>query len=282
MLSIGFAEPPVQPYLEAFYSGRLDAASLDGERFEVVRCPDCGLTYQSWVPDDALLAHLYGDAARRDPAELARRRGLAVRLNYAHEIELFLRFFGRAPSEVEVLDFGSGHGDWLCMAAAFGCRTSGAELHPDGLRRIADDGHTAVPSADLPSGRYDFINAEQVVEHVVDPAGIMAALGTALRPGGLLHVSVPNGSDILERLEVNDWNAPKGSAHSLNAIAPLEHINCFDPGSLKRLATDVGLVPFRYPLRTQLHTMSRLRFAASSLSHLVKLPPGTNQIFRKP
>jgi hypothetical protein len=48
-----------------------------------------------------------------------------------------------------------------------------------------------------------------------------------------------------------DWSAPKGSKDSLNPVAPLEHINCFNRSSLLRLAAEAGLRETTLPLRVQ-------------------------------
>lgn len=281
LVSLPFDAPPMSSYLTAFYGGRLDVSPLQGHRFELIGC-ECGLVYQRLVPDERYLEHLYGVAALADPDVLDRQRGLRVRQNYTHEVEQCVRHFGGEPSVVEVLDHGAGAGQWLDMAAAYGCRTSGSELTPEGRERLAERGHTAEDPRELPEGRYHFVNSEQVLEHLVEPAAALRAITAALRPGGVARLSVPNGSDIRRRLAVGDWTAPKGSADSLNPVAPLEHLNCFDPHSLRRLAESAGLEPFRYPLRESLEPMERLRFMLGAVRLRLRPQAATLQYFRKP
>ncbi len=273
---------PIARYLRDFYRGRLDPGEVAGGRFVLVCCGDCGLLYQRDVPTGRLLTALYDAVAVADPDEVARSRGLAVRQAYAHDIELAIAHLDAPVGTLAVLDHGAGTGLWLAMAAAYGCRTAGTELSPAGRDRLRTLGHDAFDPAELPADHVDFVNSEQVFEHLVEPAAEMAALVRALRPGGLLRVSVPNGTGVEQRLAAGDWGAPKGSAGSLNAVAPLEHLNCFDATALSRLATDAGLTPFRYPLRRFLHPMMRIRFAATSLLHRVRRPVGTLQYFQKP
>lgn len=64
--------------------------------------------------------------------------------------------------------------------------------------------------ADLESESFDFINSEQVFEHLVEPRQALASLSRALRCGGLLRISVPNGSDVDARLKLEDRSAPRG------------------------------------------------------------------------
>jgi SAM-dependent methyltransferase len=281
-LSLPYDTDPIAGYLTRFYNGALDATALTGQHYELVDCTSCGLVYQAHIPDDALLDHLYDHAALHDLEIANEARGLSVRRSWANDIEQCIKYFGGEPAAVEVLDFGSGPGLWLDMAAAYGCRTAGSEMSGVGLRRVIDAGHEAFTPDDLPVERFHFVNTEQVVEHLTDPRSTVDRLASALRPGGILRISVPNGTGIRTRLEGGDWNAPKGSPKSLNPVAPLEHLNCFDHGSLQRLGETVGLQPFRYPLRQFLDPMERIRFAASAVLHRFQRPTGTLQLFRKP
>lgn len=280
-LSLPYDADPVAGYLARHYGGALDTALLTGERYELTDCA-CGLVYQARVPHDELLEHIYGHAALHDPEKENRVRGLDVRRRYANDIEQCIKFFGSEPSSVEVLDFGSGPGLWLDMAKGYGCVTAGSEMIDSGLERLRASGHEAIPPAELPTGRFHFVNMEQVVEHLVDPRGTVQQLVSSLRPGGILRICVPNGTGIRRRLEVGDWEAPKGSPTSLDPVAPLEHVNCFDHGSLRLLGRAVGLEPFHFPLRQHLDQMERIRFAASAVLHVLHRPRGTLQWFRKP
>ncbi len=111
---------------------------------------------------------------------------------------------------------------------------------------------------------FDFINMEQVLEHVSDPHEIMRGLSKALKADGLLKVSVPNGHDVKSRLKMMDWKASKGSKRSLNAVAPLEHINCFNERSLILLAQRAGFevasipVGIRYAAMTNWEPIRRM------------------------
>jgi SAM-dependent methyltransferase len=94
---------------------------------------------------------------------------------------------------------------------------------------------------EIPARRFDLINAEQVFEHLPEPLDTLRHLSRGLKPGGLLRIGVPNGTGLKQSLAAWDWTAPKGSARSLNAVAPLEHLNCFTRTSLLVLAETAGL-----------------------------------------
>jgi SAM-dependent methyltransferase len=96
--------------------------------------------------------------------------------------------------------------------------------------------------ADLADGAFDFINAEQVLEHVPEPLETLRILRRALKPGGLVRIGIPNGLGIGNRLRRGEWSAPASSRVSLNPIAPLEHINCFTTDVLRQTMERAGLM----------------------------------------
>jgi hypothetical protein len=98
---------------------------------------------------------------------------------------------------------------------------------------------------------FDFINTEQVFEHIAAPLDTLTMLAAALRREGLIKISVPDARDLKRRLNVMDWTAPYGSRNSLNDTIPLIHVNSFTHRSLVRMAQLAGLEPVNIPLRLQ-------------------------------
>lgn len=242
---------PVADYLEEFYSHRIGTESglLNAAPYELCDCPECGLVYQRAIPDEALMERLYEHWIA--PEAGPEREGHECRARYAREILQVIEYFGKAPTPLRTLDFGMGWAEWALMAKALGCDSHGAELS---LRRIdyaRSIGITVVDTQDIPAYAFDFINVEQVLEHVAEPVTILRLLAAALVTGGMIRVSVPDGSTIEHRLAAMDWSAPRGSKRSLNPVAPLEHINCFRRSALLRAATEAGLRETALPLRVQ-------------------------------
>jgi 2-polyprenyl-3-methyl-5-hydroxy-6-metoxy-1,4-benzoquinol methylase len=106
------------------------------------------------------------------------------------------------PAGARVLEVGPGDGvvgAWL--AANKGCRVVGVEYVPAAARAAAPlFDHMLTGSIEDPQvlaevrtlAPYDAIIFADVLEHLVDPWGVLAALRPLLAPGGRVLLSVPN------------------------------------------------------------------------------------------
>lgn len=156
-----------------------------------------------------------------------------------------------------VLDFGGGIGSLALLLASHGMDVSLAELNPE-LRayarwRFAQRGLSArfldpdQPPGALPVASYDFISAIDVFEHLPDPAAILSALASALRPGGTLFIHLPGAPDASHPMHL--WYQPATLLKRLAAAGLwLEgEMTRLDPGGGARLVLRRGDGP-RYRL----------------------------------
>lgn len=244
-------------YLERFYSpqGKYDLSKLEGGSFILARCQGCTCTFQVQVPAPALMFELY--EIWLEPATIFARfemnYPLDYYISYLAKAYRYVQLFNKKPKELSFFDFGMGWGNWLMSCKALGCQVAGCELSPERVAYAAAHGIPNIPYEKLSDHQFDFINTDQVLEHVADPLPILQKLVPQLKPNGYLRICVPNGNDIDRRLAVMDWDAPKDTENSLNAVAPLEHINCFTTQSILTMADRVGLKPVRLPDYPRLH-----------------------------
>jgi 2-polyprenyl-3-methyl-5-hydroxy-6-metoxy-1,4-benzoquinol methylase len=250
-----YTEDPVRSYLVDYYTpvGLVEFKYLESAEYILCECSGCGLIFQRDIPNDSLMERLYEKWI--DPQTVFRENHLQKNLDHyaycAQEIMQVIAYFGRKPSSLRLLDFGMGWGRWALMAKAFGCVTCGTELSPSRIKHARANGIRIISWEEIPNFQFDFINTEQVFEHLSKPLETLSYLNKALNPGGMIKISVPNTHDIDRRLEIMDWKAPRSSRNSLNPIAPLEHINTFRRSSLLRMAEESGMAEVFIPLKIQ-------------------------------
>jgi SAM-dependent methyltransferase len=133
-----------------------------------------------------------------------------------------------------VLDVGCGHGFYSLDLALRGASLVGCDLSPQALQAayqtaqgIGLDSRVAYMIADgaslpLPGGLCDLAICNCVLEHIVDDWSALAGMYRALRPGGLLYLSVDNAEHEL-RLSFLENLSPSTKASLLRpdvATAP--------------------------------------------------------------
>ncbi len=176
---------------------------------ELRRCAACGHFVSVFDGGlDGLYAAGYVDGVYRDAQGLRRnfervnalppeRSDNAARV--AAVAEETARHFPAAAvaAGLDCLDVGSGLCVFLHRLKAHGFR--GVALDPDPRAARHAETVAGVPgvAADFmtcdPFGPFDLLTFNKVLEHVVDPAAMLARSRLFLRPGGLVHVELPDG-----------------------------------------------------------------------------------------
>ncbi len=247
--------PPLIRNLEQAYAavGKIEYAYLKDAEFALAQCAKCQLVFQIEIPDDFLMTKLYEEWI--DPQITFRQHieenSAAYYNRVGSEVAALISIFHRSPHSLKFLDFGMGWGEWLRLARAFGVQAYGAELSQARIAFAKSQGLPVVTWDEIATQQFDLIYADQVFEHLAHPLITLQYLARALKPGGFLKIGVPDGGDIHRRLRVDDWTAPDGTRDSLNAVFPLEHINCFNRSALLAMGARAGLRPARIPLFLQ-------------------------------
>jgi SAM-dependent methyltransferase len=169
-------------------------------RFEVAICDACGagVTLPSAGPDD--LAAFY-------PNEYGPHSGIEHGLLglVSRAIRLFQATSARRRDPIASLselvpgrglDVGAGRGDLAASLARRGWRMTALEPAPGAVAHMRERGLDAregvIATVALEPESYDFVVFQHSLEHTPDPLGDLRAVRAALRPGGLLLISVPN------------------------------------------------------------------------------------------
>lgn len=250
-----YNEPPVKDYLVDFYSsqGMVEHEFLNGATYVLCECDVCGLIFQRDILNEILMEKLYDHWI--DPKKVLsqhqKQDDLGYYSYYVKEIMQIISYFRKEPSYLCFFDFDMGWGKWALMAKAFGCDSYGTELSKERIEYAKSNGIKVITWDEIPQHRFDFINTEQVFEHIPEPLQTLHHLKTALKADGILKISVPTANDINRRLKIMDWKAPKGTKNSLNPVAPLEHINFFRRSSLVKMASEAGMEEVFIPMKLQ-------------------------------
>jgi hypothetical protein len=149
----------------------------------------------------------------------------------------------------KVLDYGSNWGKWSSMALAYGCDTYAVEVNPVAIEFCRSRGIKMLAPAEMREHRFDFINVDQVLEHVAKPRELAAELASALLPGGYMKWSVPGDRKLPQKLrdaeKTRDYQVL--DAEQIDPLEPLVHINLFSNRALRSLGGAAGLKPARLP-----------------------------------
>lgn len=243
LLARPFTDPVVWSFLEHYYEGRVDKAVLGDATYELAHCPVCGFIWQKHILNDAGMEALYDGWIAADNS-LKKKQSIDIAPGYLRQAELIrLLLLGKQPADIRVLDFGMGWGFWCKAAQSLGYQVMGLELAESRIEFAREMGIEAVQTLDELNGRtFDFINAEQVFEHIPQPLETLKTLCRYLDSRGVIRIAVPDGANVVHEVGQPGWTASKNAAH------PLEHINCFTRATLGRLGREAGLTVITQPV----------------------------------
>ena len=241
---LDFHDSVLRRYFHEFYPAQVSAhiASLNLAPGVIYECGDCGTIFHGTIPAADVLGSFYSalQAAtlHEETAALPHREEQRLL-----ELMMVVRFLQPRVPRPSVLDFGTGDGSWARLAAAAGCVTAATDTACEPFPSLRAAGIACFSPDELPPDSFDFINSEQVFEHLADPCAVLSRLVASLKPGGVLKIGVPYDPRLREKLASPDWAAPKSSDASMNSIAPIEHLNAFSPEGLVRMGCRCDLEP---------------------------------------
>lgn len=217
---------------------------LTGAAVTVCRCSRCGLVFANPMPVPASFDDHY-DRAASDywPSEYFRDEPdyFSAQLKTLSQLTT-----GRGVA----LDIGAGLGKGMKALERFGFKVYGLEPAPQFHRLaidrmgIAEDRlqQAAVESAAYPDASFDFITFGAVLEHLQQPGEAITRAVGWLKPGGLMHLEVPNAGWLVARL-INSFYRLQGTRFvtNLSPMHPPFHLYEFTARSFEELAQRLGL-----------------------------------------
>ncbi|MFA6181997.1 methyltransferase domain-containing protein [Acidithiobacillus sp.] len=95
-----------------------------------------------------------------------------------------------------LVDIGCGNGQFLHTAMQLGWDAWGIDLDPKAVEAAQKTGATVIqggfPDTGLPSGHFDIVTLNHVIEHVHNPLAAFQEAFRVLKPGGKIWIATPN------------------------------------------------------------------------------------------
>lgn len=128
----------------------------------------------------------------------------------------------------DYLDFGSGVGTNAILFAKHGFRVALADVSETMLEfaswRLRQRGLRAwlidLNRQELPRGRFDFVTAVDVCEHLARPGAALKQISRAMKPGGTFVFNHRDGVDVERPMHILPTAAPLLRAIRLNGLRP--------------------------------------------------------------
>ena len=177
---------PIKDYLEEFYK-QIDAIEFDylmDVEFVLQECFECGMIFQRYIPNDSLMLRIYEEWLNQEKLVHAsvQKESLDVISKQIQEIQMVIATLGKQPIDLVLLDFGMGWGKWCQIAKVFGCQVFGTDLSPSRMAYAEACGVSVISSDKIHENKFDFINTEQVFEHLAAPHDTLVYLRDSLKP----------------------------------------------------------------------------------------------------
>jgi SAM-dependent methyltransferase len=251
-------DSPSEPGLSALHDDRYGYPG----RFTIRRCSSCGHRFIDAVFTEPELRSLYSEYYPRGTLNL----GEFQPYTEAHGARAWLAgeqasAFRWVPGHVRILDIGCGFGETLAYHEARGCEAHGIDADENVLRVAERYGLNAraglFHSKDYDPESFDYVTADQVIEHVTSPREFLSGVAAVLRPGGIVVISTPNsgglGAQLFGRRWIN-WHVPY-------------HLQQFSRESLRILAGRSGFSV------VSLRTITNSKWLGFQWSHVFSAPP---------
>jgi|APSaa5957512535_1039671.scaffolds.fasta_scaffold53735_2 2-polyprenyl-3-methyl-5-hydroxy-6-metoxy-1,4-benzoquinol methylase len=264
----------------------------------LLECIKCSLIYQKYSPNDDLLDMIYNKWIQNRNNEVYNKKNYNFNPFYANktiynisEISQLLNILPPKPYKHKVLDFGMGWGGWCNAAKLMGLEVYGMEITNSQIQYNKAHGLKVISWDEISGLDFDFINIEQVFEHVDKPFLLLKQLLSGLSAEGFVKISVPNASNVKSNLKKDfktEWFFSKGKKCSLNSVEPLQHLNGFNYRSLITMSSQLGLQEVNRPIgnfqknSVGVYTYTNfVKFSTSTIYRHLKRRQSTNLLFKK-
>jgi len=213
------------------------------DTFSYYECLSCQIIFLKDPPQDKL-SEIYPNTYYSTDFDF--NKGFSV-ISFLSAVKLFLdkKFLRQALSSISgkeqlsCLDIGGGSGWMLNILRMADTRvglTSVIDLNPISRDIAQKNGHTFycqnIESANF-RNQFDVVLMLNLIEHLSDPKGVLAAINIAMRPGGLAIIKTPNSCS---------WNRKIFKTKYWGGYHAPRHWIIFNEKNFRKLCEEVGFV----------------------------------------
>lgn len=199
---------------------------LEKDGLYIFKCFDCKIVFLGNELDEKSIKDLYRYYAH---GTFSDHISPVTRLRYRKLLDSFERY----RKHNSIIDVGCGAGYFMSAASDKRWDVEGTEISDDAIKLVKQKRQRVIKgdiaSLDLQESKYDIATLFELIEHAVNPEGIIEKLSYILRPGGLVYITTPNYNNIMRRLLGDRWE-----------IFHKEHLFYFTPRDLSQLLNKHG------------------------------------------
>ena len=187
-------------------------------------CNSCGFIFVNPRATQDELTRYYGLQARKPRVFSQLDKPYADLLDFQ---AAFVRKRWNAEGAQRLLDVGSAEGFFLkrladeCAEPPVLEGVEPGSVYANAARELMPDAiihEQVIEEAQLPAQSYDVVTLRHVLEHLVEPVLVLGILHDLLKPSGVLHIEVPDVTEI---------------PANLSPFIHHEHMNSFTPETLR-------------------------------------------------
>jgi len=205
------------------------------DRWNIVRCDDCGLVFLKNIPSDEELKNIYDDSFFKDgqksPIEGSNYEENPTFYNAQKRLEKIKKL---GHEKGNLLDIGCATGIFMKAASStYDC--TGLDISNAATDfAINEMGLNAkcgtIFNLDFERQYFDVITMWDVIEHVRDPSKYIEKVSQILRPGGLLVLSTGNIESLMFKIQRKNWHL----------LIPPFHLYYFNKTNITKLLENHG------------------------------------------
>lgn len=229
------------------------------QAYQLVRCASCSMVWLDNPPKPEELGQHYGadyDKAIGTAGETSPGR-------WRHRWEALSKY----RTSGSLLDLGCSSGSFLASLDRRSWKLHGIEMSSVAAKKAETISGAQVfvgdvLSAPFPPKSFDVITCFDVLEHLYEPAKVLAKVQEWLKPGGIFYVLVPNIESIEALFFKSYWYG----------LELPRHLSHFSPRSLRKLAESVGLQVVSLATHRNSSLIYNLRYISNDMLRRIGVP----------